>query len=121
MRYADGQDVMLGDKVRLGDDDGGVVVCSIDTGEYGAEAQLFSLRSAVTPIGRRLGAVFMGWRIGESVNVWAWPTEAPEPDLILSARARPSPHQCPLAVCAPPTGSTSDNRRTARIRPRVFS
>jgi hypothetical protein len=38
MKYADGQDVMLGDKVRLGDDDGGIVVCSIDTGEYSAEA-----------------------------------------------------------------------------------
>jgi len=29
---------MLGDKVRLGDDDGGTVVCSIDTSEYSAEA-----------------------------------------------------------------------------------
>lgn len=38
MKYADGQDVRVGDKVRLGDDDGGVVVCSIDTGQYSAEA-----------------------------------------------------------------------------------
>jgi hypothetical protein len=38
VKYADGQDVMLGDKVRLGDDDGGVVVCSIDAGEYSHEA-----------------------------------------------------------------------------------
>jgi len=29
---------MLGDKVPLGDDDGGVVVCSIDTREYSAAA-----------------------------------------------------------------------------------
>lgn len=38
MKYPDGQDVMLGDRVRLGDDDGGIVVSSIDTGEYSAEA-----------------------------------------------------------------------------------
>jgi hypothetical protein len=38
MKCADGQDVMPGDKVRLGDDDGGIVVCSIGTGEYSAEA-----------------------------------------------------------------------------------
>jgi hypothetical protein len=38
MKYADGQDVMVGDKVRLGGDEGGVVVCSIDTGQYSAEA-----------------------------------------------------------------------------------
>jgi len=38
MKYADGQTVMLGDKVRLGDDDGGIVVCSIDAEEYSAEA-----------------------------------------------------------------------------------
>ena len=34
MKYPDGQEVRLGDKVRLGQDCGGVVVCSIDTGEY---------------------------------------------------------------------------------------
>lgn len=34
MKYLDGQDVRLGDKVRLGQDRNGVVVCSIDTGEY---------------------------------------------------------------------------------------
>lgn len=34
MKYADGQDVKLGDKVRLGKDSGGVVVFIIDTGEY---------------------------------------------------------------------------------------
>ncbi|MDC0748549.1 hypothetical protein [Polyangium mundeleinium] len=37
MKYWDGQDVRLGDRVRLGDDDGGVVVCSLDTGEYSDE------------------------------------------------------------------------------------
>lgn len=34
MKYYDGQEVKLGDKVKLGQDDGGVVVCSIDTAEY---------------------------------------------------------------------------------------
>ncbi len=37
MKYPDGQDVKLGDKVKLGQDQGGVVVCSIDTGECSAE------------------------------------------------------------------------------------
>ena len=37
MRYCDGQEVRLGDRVRLGRDAEGVVVCSIDTGEYSAE------------------------------------------------------------------------------------
>lgn len=37
MKYCDGQEVRLGDKVKLGDDDGGVVVCSMDTGEYSDE------------------------------------------------------------------------------------
>ena len=34
MKYIDGQEVRLGDRVALGKDEGGVVVCSIDTGEY---------------------------------------------------------------------------------------
>ena len=38
MRYGDGQEVRLGDRVKLGNDSGGVVACSIDTGEYSAEA-----------------------------------------------------------------------------------
>lgn len=33
MRYVDGQEVMLGDLVKLGSYDG-IVVCSIDRGEY---------------------------------------------------------------------------------------
>ena len=37
MNYADGQEVRLGDRVKLGDDDGGRVVCSIDTDEYSDE------------------------------------------------------------------------------------
>jgi hypothetical protein len=34
MRYSDGQEVRLGDKVKLDSDAEGRVVCSIDTGEY---------------------------------------------------------------------------------------
>ncbi len=34
MKYRDGQEVKLGDVVVLGTDQRGVVVCSIDTGEY---------------------------------------------------------------------------------------
>ena len=37
MKYPDGQDVRLGDRVKLGVDAEGVVVCSIDTGEYSSE------------------------------------------------------------------------------------
>ena len=34
MKYADGQEVKLGDKVKLGQDENGVVVCLIEAGEY---------------------------------------------------------------------------------------
>jgi hypothetical protein len=34
MNYPDGQEAMLGDRVKLGDDTGGVVVCSLDRGEF---------------------------------------------------------------------------------------
>jgi hypothetical protein len=37
MKYSSGQEVRLGDKVKLGDDSDGVVVCSIDTDEYSPE------------------------------------------------------------------------------------
>jgi hypothetical protein len=37
MYYADGQDVKLGDIVRLGNGESGVVVCSIDSNEYSDE------------------------------------------------------------------------------------
>ncbi|MEM7222115.1 MAG: hypothetical protein AAF495_03995 [Pseudomonadota bacterium] len=37
MNYPNGQEVRLGDRVKLGRDEGGVVVCSIDRGEYGGE------------------------------------------------------------------------------------
>ena len=34
MKYLDGRNVRVGDKVRLGEDREGVVVCSIDSDEY---------------------------------------------------------------------------------------
>lgn len=37
MKYSDGQEVRLGDRVKLGADDGGIVVASIDSGEYSQE------------------------------------------------------------------------------------
>ncbi len=37
MRYSNGQEARLGDKVKLGDGSEGVVVCSIDTDEYTSE------------------------------------------------------------------------------------
>lgn len=37
MKYWDGQEVRLGDRVKLGADEGGVVVCSIDADEYSEE------------------------------------------------------------------------------------
>ncbi len=37
MKYSDGQDVRLGDRVKLGADDAGIVVASIDTNEYSNE------------------------------------------------------------------------------------
>jgi hypothetical protein len=41
MKYPDGREIRLGDKVKLGSDAEGRVLCSIDAGEYGAghEAQ----------------------------------------------------------------------------------
>jgi hypothetical protein len=75
MRYTDGQRVMLGDKGRLGDDDGGVVVCSIDTGDYSDEA----------PEGQwgylKRGAVISFPKFGLIHH------ETAEPDLVLIARA----------------------------------
>ena len=34
LKYRDGREVKLGDRVKLGEDSGGVVVASIDTREY---------------------------------------------------------------------------------------
>jgi hypothetical protein len=37
VKYQNGQEVRLGDRVKLGQDEGGVVVASIDTNEYTSE------------------------------------------------------------------------------------
>ena len=37
MKYWDGQEARLGDRVKLGEDEGGIVVSSMDTDEYSAE------------------------------------------------------------------------------------
>jgi len=34
MKYSDGQEVIIGDRVKLGKDASGIVVCSIDRDEY---------------------------------------------------------------------------------------
>jgi hypothetical protein len=79
MNYPDGQEVKLGDLVRLGQDRGGVVVCSIDTGQYRgehSEAQWGYLKRGVMIQFPLYGLIHM---------------EQPEADLELLAResARP--------------------------------
>jgi hypothetical protein len=74
MKYADGEEVRLGDKVTLGSDSG-VVVCSIDTAEYtdeNPEAQWGYLKEGVMIEFPKFGLIHY--------------TEA-EPDLQLLARA----------------------------------
>ena len=78
MKYSDGQDVRLGDRVKLGDDEGGVVVCSIDTGDYTEEcpeAQWAYLKKGVMIKFPRYGLLHY---------------EEAEPDLSLVARAQTS-------------------------------
>lgn len=75
MKYPDGQDVKLGDRVKLGKDDNGVVVCSIDSNEY----------SELAPAAQ--------WSYLKRGVMIKFPTyglihyEAPEPDLELVERA----------------------------------
>jgi hypothetical protein len=76
MKYTDGQDVKLGDRVRLGNDDAGIVVASIDTGDYSSEhprAQWSYLKRGVLISFPRHGLIHY---------------EEPEPDLQLIERAR---------------------------------
>jgi len=75
MRYPDGQEVRLGDRVKLGQDDGGIVVASIDTGEYSSEhpeAQWGYLKKGVMIDFPQYGLIHY---------------EEPEPDLQFIARA----------------------------------
>jgi hypothetical protein len=89
MRYTDGQEVRLGDRVKLGDDEGGIVVCSIDTGDYSdgyPEAQWGYLKRGVMIDFPRYGLIHY---------------EEPEPDLRLMERG---PAKEPTA---PPPGTSS--------------
>ena len=75
MKYADGTEVKLGDRVKLGEDESGIVVCSIDTSQYAdgfperqwAYAELACVRSpnsfAATHTRRSL------WRNGTPANL----------------------------------------------------
>ena len=76
MKYTDGQEVKLGDKVKLGKDANGVVVCSIDTDEYSGEhskAQWGYLKKGVMIEFDQYGLIHY---------------EDPEPDLMLVGRSR---------------------------------
>lgn len=75
MEYADGQEVKLGDRVRLGQDDGGIVVCSIDTNEY-------SDAYPATQWGYLKKGVMINFPLYGLIHY-----ESPEPDLQLIARA----------------------------------
>ncbi len=75
MKYSDGQEVRLGDKVQLGQDAGGIVVCSIDTGEYSAE-------HPETQWGHLKKGALIKFQIYGLIHY-----EEPEPDLQLIERA----------------------------------
>lgn len=76
MKYSDGQEVKLGDKVKLGQDEDGLVVCSIDDAEYSddyGKAQWGYLKKGVMINFPSYGLIHY---------------EEPEPDLQLMARAQ---------------------------------
>ena len=60
MRYPDGTDIRVGDKIKIADDDLGVIVFSIDTNEYSADfpAQEWSyLKSGIMIRSDKMGLV----------------------------------------------------------------
>jgi hypothetical protein len=78
VKYPDGQEVRLGDRVKLGQDEGGVVVASIDTNEYsseGSKAQWGYLKKGVMIEFPTYGLIHY---------------EEPEPDLQLIERSQGS-------------------------------
>ena len=77
MKYPDGQEARLGDRVKLGKDDGGMVVASVDTGEYSSEypkAQWNNLEKGVLISFPQYGLIHY---------------EEPQPGLQLLERAKP--------------------------------
>jgi hypothetical protein len=79
MKYPNGEDVRLGDRVRLGADDRGAVVASIDTDEYSdahPKAQWGYLKKGVMIEFPMYGLIHY---------------EEPEPDLQLIERAQKAP------------------------------
>ena len=75
MKYVDGQEAKLGDKVRLSDGADGVIVCSIDTDEYSPaypKAQWDYLKRGVMVSFEKYGVIHY---------------EQPEPGMELIARA----------------------------------
>ncbi len=76
MKYADGQDVRLGDRVKLGNDENGIVVCSIDTDEY-----------AKTHPRNQWGHLKKGFMV-EFPKFGLIHYEKAEPDLLLVRRAK---------------------------------
>jgi len=75
MKYSDGREVRLGDRVRLGGDSGGIVVASIDTMEYSAECT----EAAWSYLKRGVVIKFPSYGLIHYAE--------PEPDLELIARA----------------------------------
>lgn len=74
MQYPDGQQVKLGDKVGLGQDNRGIVVCSIDDGEYTVEYP----RDAWAHLGKGVLILFPLYGLIHYID--------PEPDLLLIER-----------------------------------
>lgn len=74
MNYPDGQPVRLGDKVRLGVSNSGVVVCSIDTNDYSRRCP------------QDQWAYLMRGVVIEFPTLGLIHYEKPEPDLMLLAR-----------------------------------
>jgi len=102
MKYPDGQEVRLGDQVKLGENDGGVVVASIDTDEYSdgyPAAQWDYLKKGVMIEFPRYGLIHY---------------EEPDDDLQLIARA-PTPAGRPRSRRAGPARGPA-RRRPARRR-----
>ena len=81
MKYYSGEEARLGDRVKLGTDENGIVVCSIDTNEYSDEFPV-EVRDVFHE-----GVVIKFQKFGIIHYV------EPEPDLILVARRNEVEHE----------------------------